>query len=71
VIEVATFRQDDPEILVKASLSCPVCLHECLDWALSADLQDPSVVCTCTSCGHVRRVYLAPDQALRLAVAGP
>lgn len=71
MIEVASFRQDDPEVLVRASLSCPVCLRGRIDWALDPDPQDPSVVCACRDCGHERRVYLAPDQALRLAVAGP
>ena len=72
MLEIASFRQDDPAILVAASLACPFCLSGDVAWSLDADEpQDASVACRCRACGHERRVFLAPEQALRLAVAGP
>lgn len=72
MLEVANFRQDDPAVLVAASLACRVCLSSDVAWSLDGEPQeDPSVVCACRACGDTRRVFLAPEQALRLAVAGP
>ena len=67
--DTARFRPTDPDTVVSASLACPVCLH--LDSVeLRADLagHDPSVECRCSRCQLDWRVYLAPDQALRLAL---
>ncbi len=67
--DVARFRPDDPEPLVVAALACPVCLRcegvRCVD---SLDGYDPSVRCLCTSCQARWRVYLTPEQALRLSL---
>jgi hypothetical protein len=67
--DTARFRTDDPDELVIASLACPVCLHsDEIDWELEADGYDPSAQCVCSSCEESWRVYLTPDQALRLAL---
>lgn len=67
---VATYRADDPDALVAASLACPWCLAGDVDYALHAeDPFDPSADCRCHDCGHGWRLFLAPDQALRLALA--
>ena len=67
--DTARFRPDDPDVLVAASLACPVCLHDD-DVAWAADLEgyDPSVQCRCPSCQARWRVYLTPEQALRLGL---
>jgi hypothetical protein len=67
--DTARFRTDDPDELVIASLACPVCLHsDEVDWELEADGYDPSARCLCSHCDESWRVYLTPDQALRLAL---
>jgi hypothetical protein len=67
--DTARFRTDDPDELVIASLACPVCLHsDEIDWELEADGYDPSAQCVCSRCEQSWRVYLTPDQALRLAL---
>ena len=67
--DVARFRPEDPDVLVQAALACPVCLRvedvECQD---SLEGYDPSVRCHCPSCQTRWRVYLAPDQVLRLGL---
>jgi hypothetical protein len=65
--DVARFRPDDPDELVKASLACNFCLHVAeVDWRLAGDGYDPSVQCECHRCEAHWRVYLTPEQALRL-----
>jgi hypothetical protein len=67
--ETARFRMDDPDPLVTASLACPVCLHsDEVQWEAALEGYDPSVECRCPRCAQQWRVYLAPDQALRLSV---
>ncbi len=67
--DTARFRANDPDVLVTASLACPLCLHsEEVDWDASLEGYDPSVECWCPSCAERWRVYLAPDQALRLGL---
>jgi hypothetical protein len=67
--DTARFRTDDPDELVIASLACPMCLHsEAVDWELEADGYDPSAQCVCSRCEETWRVYVTPDQALRLAL---
>jgi hypothetical protein len=67
--ETARFRHDDPDVLVLASLACPICLGgDDVHWHASLEGYDPSVECRCPACEHSWRVYLAPDQALRLGL---
>jgi hypothetical protein len=67
--DTARFRADDPDVLVTASLACPLCLHgEDVEWHLLADGYDPSVQCLCRSCNERWRVYLAPQQELRIGL---
>jgi hypothetical protein len=67
--DVARFRADDPDALVTASLACPICLRsEQVQWEAALDGYDPSVQCRCPTCEERWRVYLAPQQALRLGL---
>jgi len=67
--DTARFRPTDPDALVSASLACPVCLRsEDIEWDDSLEGYDPSVQCVCPSCQAQWRVYLAPDQALRVGL---
>jgi hypothetical protein len=68
-IDVARFRQDDPDALVTASLACPVCLcSDDVDWSAALQGYDPSVQCRCPTCEERWLVYLTPEQALRLGL---
>jgi hypothetical protein len=66
--DVARFRADDPDELVKASLACNLCLGIAeVDWRLTGDDgYDPSVQCECHRCETRWWVYVTPEQALRL-----
>ena len=67
--DVARFRADDPDALVTASLACPICLcSEEVEWEAALDGYDPSVQCRCPNCDERWRVYLAPQQALRIGL---
>ena len=68
--DTARFRADDPDELVIASLACPICLHSGeVAWDLeTTDGYDPSARCVCRRCEEPWRVYLTPDQALRLGL---
>ena len=67
--DTARFRADDPDVLVAASLACPLCLQgEDVEWRLDTDGYDPSVQCLCRPCNARWRVYLAPQQALRIGL---
>ena len=67
--DVARFRPEDPDVLVQAALACPVCLRaQDIEWEDSLEGYDPSVQCRCPSCQTRWRVYLAPDQVLRLGL---
>ena len=68
--DTARFRADDPDELVLASLACPLCLRtEEVLWEGSFDGDyDPSVECTCPHCDERWRVYLMPEQELRLGL---
>jgi hypothetical protein len=69
--DTARFRLDDPDEVVLASLACPLCLRvDRTDWELDADADgyDPTVACDCRDCEMPWRVYLTPDQALRLGL---
>ena len=67
--DTARFTPRDPDALVAASLACPVCLGGqgiVCDDALEG--YDPSVSCECPECDVTWRVYLTPEQALRLGL---
>jgi hypothetical protein len=67
--DTARFRADDPDALVVASLTCPYCLRsESVEWDAALDGYDPSVECSCSHCDETWRVYLTPEQALRLGL---
>ena len=67
--DTARFRPTDPDVVVSASLACPVCLHlDSVEFSAVLAGHDPSVECRCSRCQLDWRVYLAPDQALRLAL---
>jgi hypothetical protein len=67
--DVARFRPDDPDELVVASLACPVCLtSEGVERDATLHGYDPSVRCQCPTCDQRWRVYLLPEQALRLGL---
>jgi len=56
-------------VLVAASLACPLCLHaDAVRWEAALEGYDPSVSCECPSCDARWRVYLTPEQALRLGL---
>lgn len=65
----ARFRADDPEELVRASFACPICLRGSdVEWRLQGDGYDPCVECECHHCVRSWRVFVTPDQLLRLAL---
>lgn len=67
--DVARFLPSDPDTLVRASLACPLCLHDAdVEWEAALEGYDPSVRCRCPTCEARWRVYLAPEQALRLGL---
>jgi hypothetical protein len=67
--DTARFRANDPDELVSASLACPICLRsEQVLWEAALDGYDPSVECSCPHCEERWRVYLTPQQELRLAL---
>jgi hypothetical protein len=67
--DTARFRADDPDALVIAALACPICLHsDQVEWSAALQGYDPSVQCRCARCKERWPVYLAPHQALRLAL---
>ena len=68
-VDVARFTPRDPDALVAASLVCPMCLRDdgvvCED---SLEGYDPLISCECSGCDVTWRVYLTPEQALRLGL---
>ena len=67
--DTARFRQDDPDELVAAAFTCPICLHvECVERHVALSGYDPSVECWCPGCEERWRVYVSPHQALRLGL---
>ncbi len=69
--DIARFRSDDPEVLVTASLACPICLRsEDVQWTAALDGYDPTVQCRCPSCEQRWSVFLAPQQELRIGLMG-
>jgi hypothetical protein len=67
--DVARFTAQDPDAVVSASFVCPICLNgEDVTREVSLDGYDPSVSCECAECHVSWRVYLTPEQALRLGL---
>jgi len=67
--DTARFRANDPDVLVSASLACPVCLRgDGVERHPALDGYDPSVECCCPRCDVRWRVYLQPLQALRFSL---
>jgi hypothetical protein len=67
--DVARFTAQDPDIVVAAAFACPMCLRdERVTRDVSLDGYDPSVSCECPTCDASWRVYLTPEQALRLGL---
>lgn len=65
--DVARFRDEDPDALVRAALACPVCLHgREVAWRPSLALWEESASCRCGHCGTRWRLELERGQALRL-----
>jgi hypothetical protein len=70
-VELATFRVDDPDVLVRAALACPYCLSSDQRVVLREAPDEWSLRCSCRTCGHQRRVEITDEQALRVAIAPP
>ena len=67
--DVARFTATDPDGLVAAAFACPLCLHgESTERTDVLEGYDPSVSCRCPTCDARWRVYLTPEQALRLGL---
>jgi hypothetical protein len=67
--DVARFGAQDPDVLVAAAFACPICLHEeGVSREVSLEGYDPFVSCECPTCDASWRVYLMPEQALRLGL---
>ena len=67
--DIARFGPGDPDVIVSASLACPMCLHgDDIEAEDALEGYDPSVLCRCPSCEARWRVYLMPEQALRLGL---
>jgi hypothetical protein len=67
--DTARFTPRDPDVIVAASLACPVCLHgDTVEWTDALEGYDPFVSCRCPRCEEEWRVYLTPEQALRLGL---
>ncbi len=65
---VATFRADDEQALVQASLACLACLSGDVESELELDEFDGKVRCRCRQCGYGFVLRLTPDQTLRLSL---
>jgi hypothetical protein len=67
----AAFALDDPDALVAAALSCPLCLGG--DSRIDVGLHGGEVAatCACNDCGATWSLALAPQQVLRLALDPP
>jgi hypothetical protein len=68
-LTVAHFRADDPDELVLASLACPFCLRsDDVDRRFLSRGYDPCLECVCPRCEERYRVFMTPNQALRLVL---
>jgi hypothetical protein len=67
----AVFALDDPDVLVDAALSCPLCLGagSSIEITLAGDAVTGR--CACAACDARWSLTLAPQQLLRLALDPP
>jgi hypothetical protein len=67
----AAFALDDPDALVDAALSCPMCLGA--DTRVEIGIHGEVVTggCVCDDCGATWSLGLEPQQLLRLALDPP
>jgi hypothetical protein len=67
----AAFALDDPDVLVDAALSCPICLggESSIEVGLSGD--EVNGTCACGACAATWSLALEPQQLLRLALDPP
>ncbi|MDP8943213.1 MAG: hypothetical protein M3N16_03735 [Actinomycetota bacterium] len=66
--ETASFRADDPDCLVAASLACSRCLSSDVAWALRATAYDAAADCRCRACARRFALHLTLEQAVRLSM---
>jgi hypothetical protein len=67
--DTARFREADPDELVLAAFACPLCLRsDTVSWDASLEGYDPSAQCSCGRCDEEWRVYMTPEQALRVGL---
>ena len=66
--ETASFRVDDPDCLVAASLACSTCLSSDVRWELRATAYDARADCRCDACGRRYALHVTLEQALRLSL---
>ena len=67
----ATFALDDPDALVDAGLSCPVCLGRDSRIDIGLHGGEVSGTCSCAGCEATWSLALGPQQLLRLALDPP
>jgi len=67
--DVARFTAQDADVVVAAAFACPICLREePVAREVTLEGYDPFVSCECPTCVESWRVYLTPEQALRLGL---
>jgi len=69
--EIARFRPDDPDPLVKASFACSGCLYEPTSATVHLSSDSGSVECRCERCGLDWCVDLTGEQSLRVQLRPP
>jgi hypothetical protein len=67
----AGFALDDPDALVDAALSCPMCLGADSRMEIGLDGGEVSGTCACAACDATWSLALEPQQLLRLALDAP
>jgi hypothetical protein len=68
---VAAFTLDDPDVVVGAALSCPVCLAGDSAIEVRRRLLEPDARGACRACGSTWSLHLEPQQLLRLSLDPP
>ena len=67
----AAFALDDPDVLVDAALSCPLCLGGDARIEIGLDHGEVAGTCACDDCDATWSLALEPQQLLRLALDPP